>query len=104
MQHHVFDAALFAKTPFFVRRSVFVDHKDVGFEPVDGIHKIHHAIAVVDEGVLHIADGFHHEETFFFGIQRLVVFVVQDGLVGADADIEVAILRRLSEELDVTAV
>jgi hypothetical protein len=33
-----------------------------------------------------------------------VVLVVQDGGVGADADIEVTVLGRLAEELDVTAV
>ena len=33
-----------------------------------------------------------------------MVFLVQDGLIGADADIKVAILCRLTKELHVTAM
>ena len=33
-----------------------------------------------------------------------MVFVMQDGLVGADADVKVAILRSLSKEFNVTTV
>ena len=104
LQYNVFDASLLAKLTFCFGGAVFVDHKDIGLQPVDSTDEVHHAVAVVDEGVFHVTDGLHHEEALLFGIERLMVFVVQDSLVGADAHIEVAILRRLAEELNVPAV
>ena len=104
MQHNVLDASLLAKLTFRFGGAVLVDHKDIGLQSVDSADEVHHAVAVVDEGIFHVTDGFHHEEALLFGIERLMVFVVQNGLIGADAHIEVAILRRLTEELDVAAV
>ena len=104
LQHDIFNATLLAETTFLLSGAVFVDHEDVGLHPLHRADEVHHTVAIVDESVFHVSDSLHHEETFLFGIERLMVLIVQDGLIGADTDIEVTILRRLSEELNVTAV
>ena len=104
LQHHIFDAARFAETTFFLGGTIFIHHKNVGFYFVHSAHKVHHAVAIVDKSVFHITDGFHHEEAFLFRVKGLMVFVVKDGLVGADAYIKVAILCRLAEKLHMSTM
>ena len=102
LQHHIFNATFFAKLTFFLRSPILIDYKDVGFQSVDRADEVHHPCPIVDESVFHVADSLNHEKTLVFGIECLVVFVMQDGIVGADADVKVAILRSLSKEFNVT--
>lgn len=104
LEHHVAYAALFAEQSFLFASTVGVHHEHVGLHDVEGGHEVHHAVARIDVGVLHIAYGLHHEEPLLFGIDGLVVLVVEDGLVGADANVEVTILGSLAKELDVSRV
>lgn len=103
-EDYIFYSAFFADLSFGFGASVGVDHKDVGPDDVECGQEVEHSVALVDVGLFDVLDAADHKEPFLFGIDGLVVFVVEYGVVRAYADIEVAILSRLSEELNVTAV
>ena len=70
----------------------------------DGGHKVHHTTACIDECVLHIAYALHHEQAFLFGIECAVVLIFQNRCVRPNANIQVAKLACLAEELHMSAV
>ena len=61
-------------------------------------------MATVDERILDVADRLHHEQPLPLAVHGLVMLVVKDRGVGTDADIEVAVGRRLPEKLNMAAV
>ena len=81
LQHHILHAAFAAELRFGFRSPVGVHHQHIGFYNVERRHKIKYAASLVDIGLFHIADGLDHKQAFLLGIQRLVAFVVKDGLV-----------------------
>ena len=93
-----------AETALLLVAAVLVDDENVRPQPLHRGHEVHHAAAGVDEGILDIADALDHEKPLLLAVDGLVVLVSEDSGVGADADIEVAVFRRLAEELHVTAV
>lgn len=104
LEDDILDAALGAEVAFFVGAAIFVDDKDIGLELVDGGDEVHDAMAAVDESILDIFDAFDHEESLLLGIDGFVVLVIEDGGIGADAHIEVAIGGSLFEEFDMAAM
>ena len=104
VEHDVFDAALLAEPALLLARAVGIHHESVGLQRLHRRDEVHHAVALVDEGVRHVADALHHEQTFLLRIERLVMLIMEDGRVRTDADIQVTILTRLPEEFHVTAV
>ena len=103
-QDDIFHAPLFADTPFVVVATIAVDHQNVGLHNVQRRQEIKDATALIDVGILHIADALHHEQSLLFGVDGLVVLIALDGLVGAYANIQITILSSLSEELHMSAV
>ena len=104
LQDDVLDSSVLAELSLGVAASVGVDYEDVGFDSVDSSDEVHDSVSVVDECVGDVSDGFHHEESFLLGVDGFVSFIVEDGLVASDSDVEVAVLCCLSEEFDVSAV
>lgn len=85
-------------------KTIGIHHKDIRLHHIHRRDKIHDAAALIDVSILHITDRLHHKETLLLRIERLMVLIAQDGLIGADAHIEVAILGSLSKKLNVAAV
>ena len=104
MQDDIFNAALLAEAAFLFVAAVSVDDENVRLQRIDCRDEIHHSATGVDERVLDVLDGLHHEEALLFGVERLVVLVVEHRLIGADPHVEVAVLRCLAEKLDMSAV
>jgi len=80
-QHYVFHAAFAAELELGLRCAVGVYHQDVRPHDVQGGKEIQHSVALVDVGILDIADGFDHKEPFLFRVKGLVSLELQDGLV-----------------------
>ena len=104
LQHHILDAPLLAELAFGFAAAVRIHHKDIGLHDVDGRNKVHNAIASIDIGILYIFNRLHHKETLLLGIKRLMMLVAENRLVGSDTYVEVAVLRRLAEKLNVAAM
>ena len=83
---------------------LYLNPVGLGPEGLDRGHKIHDAAACIDEGILDVADALDHEQAFLLGIDGLMVLVFQDGCIGANSHVQVAILGRLSEKLHMPAV
>ena len=90
LQHHILDAPLLAELAFGFAAAVCIHHKDVGLHDVDGRNKVHNRL--------------HHKETLLLGIERLMMLVAENRLIGSDTSVEVAVLRRLAEKLNVAAM
>ena len=84
--------------------AVLVDYQNIRFQEIDCRDEIHDAATFINISVLYIAYRLDHEEAFVLVVKRAVAFVVQDGVVGADSNVQVAILRSLTEELNVPRV
>lgn len=104
LEDDVLDAVLTAEVSLGGAVAVFVDDEDVGTEALEVGGEVEVSAAAVDEGVVDVTDGLDHEEALGFGVCGVVVLELHDGGVAADADVEVAVFCRLTEELDVTAV
>ena len=104
LEHDVLHAALAAQFAFVLAVTVLVHHQAVGLHHVERGQKIQVAAALINAGLLDVADGAHHEQAFLLAIHRLVTFQGLDGLVTADAHIQVAMLGRLPEEFHVARV
>lgn len=104
LEDDVFDAVFTAEGAFGVAVAVFVDDEDVGTETLQVGGEVEVAAAAVDEGVVDVTDGLDHEEALGLGVGGVVMLELHDGGVGTDADVEVAVFCRLTEEFDVTAV
>ena len=57
-----------------------------------------------DIHILYIFNRLHHKEALLLGIERLMMLVAENRLVGSDTYVEVAVLRRLAEKLNVAAM
>ena len=98
------DAALLAEATFLLVAPVCIHDKDIRS---DGLHRgdeVHDTVPLVDECILHITDALDHEQALLLGVQRLMVLVMQDGGITADAHIQIAIGCRLTEELHMPAM
>ena len=104
LQHHILDAPLLAELALGFAAAVCIHHKDVGLHDVDGRNKVHNAITSIDIGILYIFNRLHHKEALLLGIKRLMMLVAENRLVGSDTYVEVAVLRRLAEKLNVAAM
>ena len=103
-QHHIFHSSLLAHLALGVRTAVAVHHQYVRFHNVQRGQEIQYAVSGVDICILHITDALYHEQTFLLRIHRLVILVVQDGLVRTDTHIQIPILRCLAEKLHMPRV
>ena len=63
-----------------------------------------YSMPLIDEGILYIADAFHHEQTLLLRINRLVILVMKDGFIRTNTHVQVAILSRLTKELHMTTM
>lgn len=104
VEDNVFDASFTTDLLFLGAAAIGVDHKDVGTYLVEGGEEVEEAATFVDDGILDVFDGLHHEETFVFREHGLVVLVFKDGGIRTDADIEFTIFRRLTEEFDMATM
>ena len=103
-EHDILYAVLFAELALILVATILVHNKDVWLQGLNSGHKIHHAAARIDKGILNITDALYHEQAFLLAVDGFVVLVAEDGGVGTDADIEVAIFRRLAEKFHMAAV
>lgn len=104
LEDNVLYAVLLAEGTLRLSVAILVHHEDVGAQAFQVGSEIEVTTAAVDECIMDVADGLHEEEALGLGVCGLVVLELHDGGVGADADVEVAILRRLAEKLNVAAV
>ena len=93
-----------AQRALLVAAAVGVDHEDIRFHGVHGLDEIEHPAAGIYKGVGDITYRLDHVEALFLRVDRPAVFEFLYGLVGSDADIEVAIFRSLLEERHVPRV
>ena len=89
---------LLAETAFLGGVPVAVDKEDVRLQAFHILGKVHDAAAGIDKGILDVTYGLDHIKAFAFGVDGLAVLEVADGLVGTDADVEVAVSGCLFEE------
>ena len=101
---YVLDAALAADLRLERRAAVGVDHETVRLDQVQRRQKVDHSAALVDHGVLDVADRLDHKEALVLREHRLMMLVLKYRSVRSDADIQVAVLRRLAEKLHMPAV
>ena len=104
LQHHIFYSVLLSELAFVLVAAIAVHHQNVRLQSLHGGDKVHDAVSGIDERILHIADGLHHKQPLLLGVDGLVVLVALNGLVRAYPHIQVAIFRRLAEELHVTTM
>ena len=104
LEDNVLYAVLLAEGALRLSVAILVHHEDVGAQAFQVGSEIEVTTAAVDECIMDVADGLHEEEALGLGVCGLVVLELHDGGVGADADVEVTILRRLAEKLNVAAV
>ena len=104
LKHDILYSALFAEPTLLVACSINIHHKAIRLEFLDRRHKVHHATTFVDESFFDVPNALYHEEAFLLGIERLVVLILQYSRIRPDADVEIAILSGLPEELNVPAM
>ena len=104
LEHDVLHAALTAQLALVLTVAVLVDHQAVRMDHVEGGQEVQETATLIDVGLLDIADGTYHKQPLLLAIHRLVTLQGLDGLVAADAHIQVTKLRRLPEELHVPRV
>lgn len=73
LQLNVLNAPLLTATTFLLTATIAIDHKHVGFDNVQRGHKVHHATASIDIGILDIADALDHKQELLLGIDGLTV-------------------------------
>lgn len=103
-EHNVLHAPLTAQLALLLTVAVLVDHQAVRMDDIERGQEIEKTVTRVDIGLLDIADGTHHEQALTLAVKRLVTLQMPDCLVTTDAHIQVAILRRLPEELHMARV
>ena len=65
-------------------------------------HEVHHAVACINEGILHIFDAFDHEQALLLGIHRGTMFIPEVCFIRTYSHIQVTILGGLAEEFYMT--
>ena len=104
LQLDVLHPPLLAQPPLLFASPVGIHHQDIGLNDVERREKIEDAAAGVDVGVFHIADALDHKEPLLLAVHRAMVLVAENRGIGTDAHVEVAVRRRLAEELHVAGV
>ena len=104
LKNHIFHTALLTDPTFLLASAITVNNQNIRLHDVQRRQEIHHAMPLIDEGILYIADAFHHEQTLLLRINRLVILVMKDGFIRTNTHVQVAILSRLTKELHMTTM
>ena len=104
LEHDIFHAAVAAQLALVVAVTVLIHHQAVGVHEIECGQEIEVTVTLVDVRFLDIADGAHHEQAFLLAVHGLVPLQRLDGLVAADAHVQVTVLRCLPEEFHMSRV
>ena len=100
----ILDATLLAQLTLGGAAALGIDNEDIGLDEVERGDEVDDATTLVDIGLLDGLDIAHHEEALLLGEHGFAVLILEIGGIGTDTYIEVAKLRGLLEELDMTAM
>ena len=104
LQHYILDTMLLAELSLGVAASIFIHYKHIGMQELHRRHKVHDARTGIDECIFHVSDRLYHEQAFLLRIEGFMMLILQDSGIGTYADIQLTILRSLTEKLHMSAV
>ena len=82
LQHNILNASLLTEPALGFAAAVCIHHEDVRLHKIHRRNKVHNAITLVDKGILYIFNRLHHEKALLLGIERLMMLVAENRLVG----------------------
>ena len=92
LEHDILHASFTAQAALFLAVTVLVDHQTIGAHNIKGGQEVQITVAPIDVGLLDISYGAHHEQAFLLTVHCLVPLEMLDGLVTANAHVQVSIL------------
>ena len=98
------DAEAAAEGGFGGGMAVAIDDEDVGLDAVEFVEEIEFAGAGIDEGAFDGAEGLEEVLSLFLAVDGRAALEGGDVLVGAEADVDMAVSGGFFEETDVAAV